>query len=256
VHCMADIYKTPDENVFGAEVAPGTRESATDQELHLGSGQVVAQSHLLRQSAHFANNSSTLDPNEKNHLRQWIISFQATPGTPGSSVSITGRANTTGHITEAGRQRNLNLSLARAQEVETFLKTASVEGSSLRNASSRINSVVGAGATGAGEEEEWRRVDIVVGSGQGQNVAAHEFGHMLGLFDEYASTPLRDTARNIIRVHGNQVSRGVISGTGGDVGETTGHNTLATDMGLGGSVTENNDNIMSLTRRKHLCQNY
>ena len=246
VHCTAEIYKTPDEDIFNANVAPGTAESGTDQRLQLGSGQVVAQSHLLTQSVNFANNSSAFDADAEEHLRRWIISFQATPGTTGNSISITGRANTTGNRTEAGRQNNLDLSLARAQTVETFLKTNAVEGSLLRNADTRINSVAGAGTTGAGEEKEWRRVDIVVGSGQAQNIAAHEFGHMLGLYDEYASTPQRDAAGNPITVDGNQITRGLISGTGEDVGTTTGHNALAASMGLGGSVHENNDNIMSL----------
>jgi outer membrane protein OmpA-like peptidoglycan-associated protein len=246
VHCTAEIYKTPDEDIFNANVAPGTRESGTDQALQLGSGQVVAQSHLLTQSVNFANNSSALDEDAEEHLRRWIISFQATPGTPGNSISITGRSNTIGNTTRAGRRNNLDLSLARAQTVKAFLKTNAVEGSLLSNADTRINSVVGAGTTGAGEEKEWRRVDIVVGSGQAQNIAAHEFGHMLGLYDEYASTPLRDAAGHIVTQHGNQITRGLISGTGEDVGTTTGHNTLATKMGLGGSVHENNDNIMSL----------
>jgi outer membrane protein OmpA-like peptidoglycan-associated protein len=247
VHTQADIYKTPDEDVFGANVAPGTAASGTDQRLSLGSGQVVAQSHLLTQSVFFPNNSATLGSRAREKLRRWVISFQASPGTTGNSISITGHANTKGDTTEAGRERNLDLSFNRAQAVETFLKTTSVEGSVLRNAATRINAVAGVGSTGAGEEATWRRVDIVVGSGQGQNIAAHEFGHMLGLFDEYASTPKKDAAGNVITdANGDQITRGLISGTGGDVGTTTGHNALATSMGLGGSVHENNDNIMSL----------
>jgi len=247
VHCQASIYKTPDADVFGANVAPGTAASATDQYLSLGSGQVTAQSHLLTQSVHFANNSSTLGPKARDTLKRWIISFQATPGTTGNSIAITGHANTRGEKTVAGHERNLQLSLDRAQSVETFLKTTSVEGSLLRNAETRINAVAGVGGGGAGEEAEWRKVDIVVGSGQGQNIAAHEFGHMLGLSDEYASTPKRDAAGNIVKdTSGAAVTRGLISGTGGDVGTATGHNELAKKMGLGGSVHENNDNIMSL----------
>jgi len=247
VHCQADIFKTPDVDVFGANVAPGTAASGTDQYLSLGSGQVTAQSHLLTHSVFFANNSSTLSGRAKDFLKKWIISFQATPGTTGSSISITGRANTKGDTTEEGRQRNVNLSFDRATAVESFLKTTSVEGSLLRNAATRIDFTAGIGAASAGEEAEWRRVDIVVGTGQGQNIAAHEFGHMLGLFDEYASTPKRDAAGNIIHdSSGDEITRGLISGTGEDVGTTTGHNQLGTEMGLGGSVHENNDNIMSL----------
>jgi outer membrane protein OmpA-like peptidoglycan-associated protein len=247
VHCKADIYKTPDEDVFGAQVTGRDAATGTPEKLELGSGQVVAQSHLLTQDVFFANNSARLGSRAKEKLKRWIISFQATPGTAGNSIAITGHANTTGQKTEAGRERNLNLSFDRAQAVETFLKTTSVEGSLLRNASTRISGIAGVGAGGAGEEADWRRVDIVVGSGQGQNIAAHEFGHMLGLADEYASTPKKDAAGNpITDAKGDQVTRGLISGTGGDVGSTTGHDALGKSMGVGGSVHENNDNIMSL----------
>ena len=256
VHCKADIYKTPDRDLFGAQVTGGTPATSADPnrtpgKLELGSGQATptGQSHILTQSVFFGNNSSTLNADARNKLRKWIISFQATPGTPGNSISITGRSSTAGNTTEAGIQRNANLSFDRATAVENFLKTTSVEGSLLRNAATRIDIISGIGAAGAGEEAEWRRVDIVVGTGQGQNIAAHEFGHMLGLDDEYASTPKRDASGAIVHdttPEHNEVTRGLVSGTGGDVGTTTGHNQLATDMGLGGSVHENNDNIMSL----------
>jgi outer membrane protein OmpA-like peptidoglycan-associated protein len=247
VHCKANIYKTPDQDVFGANVDPGTAASGTDQELNLGSGQVVAQSHLLTQRAFFANNSSELNAKSRERLRKWIISFQAAKGTPGQTIAITGHANAVGEKTEAGRERNIQLAEERATNVAAFLSSEVVEGSPLRNAETRINAVVGTGAEGADESKFFRSAEIVVGSGQGQNIAAHEFGHMLGLGDEYASTPKRDKAGNIVKdKDGDAVTRGVISGTGGDVGDKTAHDALSTHMGLGGSVYENNDNIMSL----------
>jgi outer membrane protein OmpA-like peptidoglycan-associated protein len=247
LHCQANIFKTPDEDVFGANVDPGTAASGTDQFLSLGSGQVTAQSHLLTQSVRFANNSTHLSERAQARLRRWIISFQSPTGAAGNSIAITGRANTVGDQTEQGRAHNEQLALDRAHAVDDFLKNTSVESSTLRNADTRITGVSGEGATGASEGAEWRRVDIVVGSGQGQNIAAHEFGHMLGLADEYASTPKRDSSGQVVTDSaGDPVTRGLISGTGGDVGGATGHDQLARDMGLGGAVYENNDNIMSL----------
>ena len=79
---------------------------------------------------------------------------------------------------------------------------------------------------------------LIVGSGKRQVVAAHEFGHMLGLDDEYATV-------------------GKISGTGGYPGVSTRHANVAYNLGfqecdpkllqLGpGCAYENNEDVMSL----------
>lgn len=247
-HCQAQIFKTPEGNTdFGAAVGPGTAASGTDQTLDLGSSQVDTPQQLLTQSVQFAHNSAVLDTNAQNFLRRWIISFQAPAGGSGTTLDIIGRANTVGGGTTAGDEYNRQLSLRRAQAVSDFISNTVVEGRTLANATQRIQSMMGAGSEGATDEAEWRRVDIVAAGGQSQNVAVHEFGHMIGLDDEYASTPQRDAAGNIVTdANGDAISRGLISGTGGDVGDPTGSNQLVQDMGLGSSVAENNDNIMSL----------
>lgn len=256
VHCQSTIYKTPDEDVFGAFVNAGSEDTtpgneataATDQSLELGSGQINAESHLLNQRVFFGNNSSQLDATAQDRLRRIIISFQAPPGSAGTSIDIIGHASTTGENTEAGRERNIQLAQERAEAVDNFLRTTVVEGKNLANANTRIQVVMSTGAAGENEGDFSRRADIQFAEGQGQNIAAHEFGHMIGLGDEYASTPTRDAAGNIVTdANGDAVTRGVISGTGGDVGEATTHDALARDMGLStGAVFENNDNIMSL----------
>ncbi len=72
----------------------------------------------------------------------------------------------------------------------------------------------------------------VVGAGMAQNAAVHEFGHVLGLKDEYA----RDRCAGL-------------SGTGkpGELpaGKPSAHDALARQMGLPGSVHENNEGLMS-----------
>lgn len=247
-HCQARIFKTPDgDNDFGAAVAPGQANVATDQRLELGSGQTTATNSLLTQSVTFAHNSAELSHSAKEFLRRWIISFQAPRGGAGTTIELVGHANTVGGGSAAGDAYNQQLSVRRAQAVEFFLRTERVEGRRLENVTTRVRGVVGQGSTGATAGAEWRRVDIVAAGGQVQNVAVHEFGHMIGLFDEYASTPQRDAHGNVVTdANGDAVSRGLISGTGGDVGDATGHDALARSQGLGGSVSENTDNIMSL----------
>lgn len=256
VHCQSTIYKTPDEDVFGAFVDSGSEDTtpgneataATDQSLELGSGQITAQSHLLNQRVFFGNDSSELSADAQDRLRKIIISFQAPTGSAGSTIDIIGHASTTGEDSEVGRARNIQLAQERADVVDNFLRTTVVEGKNLANVNTRVQVVMSTGAVGSDESSFSRRTDIQFAEGQGQNIAAHEFGHMIGLGDEYASTPQRDAAGNVVTdANGDAVTRGVISGTGGDVGEATTHDALARDMGLStGAVFENNDNIMSL----------
>jgi outer membrane protein OmpA-like peptidoglycan-associated protein len=247
-HCQANIFKTKEGRTdYGAAVGGGSPNSGTDQTLWLGSSDVATEQHLLTTSVFFANNSAALSNDTKARLRRWIISFQAPAGGSGTTLDIIGRANTVGGGSAAGDEYNRQLSLRRAQAVANFIRTERVEGRTLENVTTRLQSTTGSGATGATDTAYWRRVDIVAAGGQGQNIAAHEFGHMIGLHDEYASTPQRDAAGRVVTdAQGDPVSRGLISGTGGDVGQATGHNQLAQDMGVGGSVYENNDNIMSL----------
>jgi hypothetical protein len=176
-----------------------------------------------------------------------IISFQAPAGSTGSTIDITGRSSTTGEDTERGRERNAELATQRAEAVANYLRTTVVEGRNLENVAWRIHSTTSEGTAGASESDYWQRVDVVFAGGEGQNVAAHEFGHMIGLGDEYASTPERDALGNIVTdAEGDAVTRGLISGTGGDVGEATEHDQLGRDMGVGGSVYENDNSMMSL----------
>lgn len=73
-----------------------------------------------------------------------------------------------------------------------------------------------------------RAARAVVGDGIAQTAAIHEFGHVLGLKDEYA----RD------RLAG-------MTGTGRPAGQPAGHDVLARSLGLPGAVHENNEGLMS-----------
>ncbi|MET0236077.1 MAG: peptidoglycan-binding domain-containing protein [Kibdelosporangium sp.] len=75
-----------------------------------------------------------------------------------------------------------------------------------------------------GEADGPRGAGLFVGDGKGQVTAAHEFGHLFGLGDEYSEGSFRGT------------------------GDAASHSAQAANMGPGGpagAMVENNDNIMS-----------
>jgi len=231
IHCNATIYKTPDDNTdFGAR--GGGRDAAGQSLLELGSGQTVAHSHLLRQRVFFDRGSVTLNPAAQAELQNIIYSFQTPTGGAGTRIDITGHADTVGAGTPAGEARNQRISEQRARAVADYLKATRVGGNNLANAAARVSTTTGTGSTGESNGAASRRVDLVFAGGAGQNQAAHEFGHMLGLQDEYASDPTR--------------AQGKIFGTGAPVGTVHPQDARSTAAGLGNSVYENNDNLMSL----------
>ena len=229
-HCTANIYKTPAGNdAFGASVAPGLTTSATDQTLNLGSSQTVTHGHLLNQSVYFDPGSAVLPADQETRLQAVIRSFQTPAGGSGTSIDIVGHSDISGGRTAAGRARNQRLSEQRAQAVRTFLLATRAGGATLSNAATRIATTTGEGSAEGLSGAAGRRVDIRFAGGGSQNTAVHEFGHMIGLRDEYAVDP-----------------GGVVRGTGGTTGTATGHDTASQAAGLGRSIAENNDNIMSL----------
>jgi outer membrane protein OmpA-like peptidoglycan-associated protein len=247
IHCQGTIYKTsdvPTDNLFGteadnvpivggndidvgAEMGPGTPESGTDQTLTIGSDAAVHGVSKLTGSIFFGQGSAVVSLDQTARLDEFIRTFQPPAGGAGTTIDIVGRSNTRGGTPQFNQQ----LSERRAHSVADYLRTASVDGKSFANAVTRIRGEVGEGSGGASRDEHWRRAEISVAGGQQQNVAAHEFGHMIGLGDEYAVIP---------------DDQGMISGTGPNVGDATAHDTLSKEMGLGGAVAENNDSIMSL----------
>jgi outer membrane protein OmpA-like peptidoglycan-associated protein len=227
-HCNATIYKTPDDNTdFGAR--GGGRDAAGQSLLELGSGQTVAHSHLLRQRVFFDRGSVALNATAQGALQNIIYSFQTPTGGAGTRIDITGHADTVGAGTAAGETRNRRISEQRAQAVADYLKATRVGGNNLANAAARIQTTTGTGSTGETGAATSRRVDIVMAGGAGQNQAAHEFGHMLGLMDEYASDPTG--------------AQGKVFGTGQPVGTVHPQDARSTGAGLGNSVYENNDNL-------------
>lgn len=230
-HCQATIIKTP-PGALGAVVYHGTGASSTDQAMVMSSSGIgPSATNFLQYSLQFENNSADINTatgighgggNGKDYLDKFIADFGAGYADAGDPIQITGRANATGDP-----EHNQRLSEERARNVENYLTTNGLTGSANRTTD------VGVGSSGADEDPSWRRVDIQVGSGEAQNTAAHEFGHIIGLGDEYASP-----------------ATGFYPGAGTPVpiGNPATHDALAQKMGGGvrGAVAENSDSIMSV----------
>jgi outer membrane protein OmpA-like peptidoglycan-associated protein len=97
---------------------------------------------------------------------------------PKFNIVIVGRAN------KSGREpRNVAVSAARAKAVDAKLTALGVTNHSLKSR--------GDGSTGATADGSWRKVDFEIGVDPSfsnvQDTTLHEFGHMLGLDDEYVT---------------------------------------------------------------------
>jgi outer membrane protein OmpA-like peptidoglycan-associated protein len=231
-HCAARIIKSPPGGFGSAYVSYGAADNARDQGLLMSSSGVGPNAtNFLRYSLQFENNSADLNTAVgtvhgtdagPDYLDKFIADFEAANPAAGVPIQVIGRASSTG-----SEAYNRALSERRAAAVTTYLRSNGLVGSI-----DRVTDV-GEGETGATEDATWRRVDIVVGSGEAQNTAAHEFGHMIGLGDEYSSP-----------------AAGFYPGAGTPVavGDPAAHDALAQAMGGGvtGAVAENTDNIMSV----------
>jgi outer membrane protein OmpA-like peptidoglycan-associated protein len=103
------------------------------------------------------------------------------PDMPPFPVTVTGRASSEGQA-----DRNQSLSEDRARNVSNEI----VKGGAQVQPTSESK-----GADGATLDPAWRRVDIVVGTFESdQHTVAHEFGHMLGLDDEYPTADPKTAA--------------------------------------------------------------
>lgn len=231
-HCSARIIKSPPGGFSSAYVSYGSGANARDQGLLMSSSGVgPSATNFLRYSLQFENDSADLNTAVGTvhstdagpaYLDKFIADFEAANPAAGVPIKVIGRASSTGSA-----EHNRALSDRRAAAATNYLRSNGLVGSI-----DRVTDV-GEGETGATEDATWRRVDLVVGSGEAQNTAAHEFGHMVGLGDEYSS-PAAGFAPG--------------AGTPVAVGDPAAHDALAQAMGGGvtGAVAENSDSIMSV----------
>jgi outer membrane protein OmpA-like peptidoglycan-associated protein len=124
----------------------------------------------------FANNSADV-PADKLDKLAFLATYLSRINNPKFKLSITGHASNTGAAAQ-----NQTLSEDRANNVRDLL----IGG----GAANHTIEAKGVGSTGAGKEDSWRKVAIAVTTVDGgwqniQDVTLHEFGHMIGLGDEY-----------------------------------------------------------------------
>jgi outer membrane protein OmpA-like peptidoglycan-associated protein len=165
----------------------------------------------------FQQGSAEVDATQRGALSTFAQTM-ARPEIPDFALTVTGHSSS-----EGTEENNQKLSEDRARSVSNLLVTGGVKSQPTAR---------GVGETGATEDPIWRRVDIAVGNFQAsQRTAVHEFGHMIGLGDEYPSADGTDAA-------GNTVSH---------VGEEAEHSDLAEQYGLVDApiVRTHTDNIMS-----------
>jgi outer membrane protein OmpA-like peptidoglycan-associated protein len=232
-HLQTTVYKVPEGGTYnvGAFVDSDRNDpnKARDQDPHnnelvMSSTHVneTPESHsLLRKTVQFENNSSALTPGAQSTLQAFAIDFQD------ANLDLTNPVQLVGHASSTGTdEHNEQLAQARINEVRKFLASVGFTGINERVSTQNM------GEIDATEDPEWRRVDLIVGSGEGQLVAAHEFGHVFGLDDEYVSNDVNPG--------------GSITGSGKAVGTAVGHDDMARAIGTTGAIAENNDGIMSL----------
>ncbi|MDX1614733.1 MAG: OmpA family protein, partial [Candidatus Promineifilaceae bacterium] len=144
----------------------------------------------------FANNSAKVPPAEANKL-QFLGTYLSRINNPVFKIDITGHSSKTGSA-----DHNLKLSQERADNVASILSDA--------GATQHKVTAKGVGMAGASPDASWRKVeveaDIPAGWQNLQDVTAHEFGHMLGLDDEYAAGrgPLAEHHDLVVKAFGQQ----------------------------------------------------
>ncbi|HEU5315346.1 MAG TPA: OmpA family protein, partial [Chloroflexota bacterium] len=225
-HLQTTTYKVPDGGTYsvGAFVQSQGDQDPFNNQLVMSSTDVdetPLDQSLLRKTVLFAHDSAVLTPDAISLLRAFERDFQD------ANLDLTNPVELTGHASSPGDEEyNSRLAQRRIDAVRDQLSAFGFTGINERVTTQNL------GEEGATEDAEWRRVDLVVGSGEGQLVAAHEFGHVFGLMDEYVSNDVNPG--------------GSITGSGSAVGTAVGHDAMAKAIGTSGAVAENNDDIMSL----------
>ncbi len=231
-HMTLTVFRFPEGqglNSFGVDnaVQRGDQANARDQTGVVGSDTTRPTTRLLRASVRFPYGERNVQPAMQAELGRWAAAYT---GAFTDRRHQRPRIALIGHTSAEGSEAdNLALGQARADSVRVALQAHL-----LTAAAADITTAT----RGEAEADPRRprnpadpRVDIVVDGGERQVVLPHEFGHALGLGDEYG------------------VSGAV--GTPGRIGDAVGHDALVQKMQrpdgstLAGVVRENNAGVMS-----------
>lgn len=227
-HMTTRVYKMPsgeDLTSFGTvdSTNRGADANARDQTMKLSATGLEPNFYdTLRESVEFAHDSSVLDGTAQTTLTSFIAKYN---GAVASAAHQEIRVDIIGHTSSSGAaSHNQTLSESRANTVRDFLQN-----NGFANVPTRVQ-VAARGATEADpldkDRAKDRRVDLLVDGGQRQIGALHEWGHALGLGDEYTTT-------------------------GTNIGDPTAHDAMvkamtdASGAHLPGAIREHNGGIMS-----------
>src|SRR5690606_29793894 len=139
----------------------------------------------------FAHDSDVLSVSAQTALRDFIDQYD---GATAHAAWSRARIELIGHTSSSGSERyNQNLSERRAEAVRAFLASNGLSDAPIRV---RTEARGESDADQTADLASDRRVDLVVDGGARMVTAAHEFGHVFGLGDEYetSSTNIGDDA--------------------------------------------------------------
>ena len=179
---------------------------------------------MLKRSIMFENNQWELDTGDKAEIDRFIRDFSESDlNTSNSTVTLVGHASRAGST--AYNRRLVN---ARLNAVMSYLREKNFPNINSRvQLENRSDTMAETYVDNEQNARAFRTVEILVGSGELQNTVAHEFGHVFGLLDEYATVGTS------------------FSGTGTAPGTEVGHSDMSEQIGAGRVLSENSDNIMS-----------
>lgn len=189
-HMLTRVYKMPsgeDLTSFGTvdSTNRGADADPRDQTMKLSKTGLEPNFYdTLRESVEFAHDSSVLDATAQTTLTNFIAKYN---GAVANAAHQEIRVDIIGHTSGSGTaSHNLTLSESRANAVRDFLTN---------NGFANVPTRVQVSPRGAAEADPLdknrpkdRRVDLLVDGGQRQIGALHEWGHALGLGDEYTTT--------------------------------------------------------------------